>query len=371
MPDTGLSPDALTEAQLRARLETPRLSVIITNFNYADFIATAIDSVLSQHPRAELIVVDDLSTDSSRDVIRSYGDQVIPVFQETNQGQGAGFNAGFERATGDLVMFLDADDFLLPGAVREILSNYVPGVAIYHYRMRYANAEGELGRMHPSPQTPLAEGDLSAQLRDQGRYVGTITSGLVFSRKVLEKVLPMDAGTFRQNADGYLTSCVPLYGPARTSQFVISGYRVHNRQMTNAGGAYARRARWRLAHDEARYAVIREHAGRLGLPVADHLGDRDYLDLEERLISLTFEPEFHPIGSDTAGDLIHRIVSAVPETASGRNATVKSLFWRTMGVLPPKARRLMLQWRIDPQARPPAVAFAARQIRRFAMRRSH
>ena len=98
---------------------TPKLSVVITNYNYADYVGTAIDSVLSQDVAIELVVVDDCSADKSRDIITSYGDRIIPVLQEVNQGHGGGFNAGYARTTGDLVMFLDADDFLLHKADAE------------------------------------------------------------------------------------------------------------------------------------------------------------------------------------------------------------------------------------------------------------
>ena len=123
----------------------PKFSVVITNYNYANFITRAIDSVLSQDVEIELVVVDDCSTDNSREVIQSFGDRVIPVFLAENVGQGGGFNAGLEIATGDLVQFLDADDFLLPGAANRILANYDPKVAMYLYRMRYADLEDNLG----------------------------------------------------------------------------------------------------------------------------------------------------------------------------------------------------------------------------------
>ena len=74
---------------------SPKLSVVITNYNYAAFVATAIDSVLSQDVEIELVVVDDCSKDNSRDIIRSYGDRIIPVLQDVNQGHGGGFNAGY------------------------------------------------------------------------------------------------------------------------------------------------------------------------------------------------------------------------------------------------------------------------------------
>ena len=61
----------------------PLASIIITSYNYEKFLPRAIDSALQQtYPVKEIIVVDDGSTDNSRHIINSYGDQIIPVFQE-------------------------------------------------------------------------------------------------------------------------------------------------------------------------------------------------------------------------------------------------------------------------------------------------
>jgi glycosyltransferase involved in cell wall biosynthesis len=91
-----------------------RASFIITNHNYARYVDQAITSCLHQtHDDVEIVVVDDGSTDDSRDVIASFGPAVTAVFQD-NQGQAAAFNAGFAAATGELVCLLDADDLATP-----------------------------------------------------------------------------------------------------------------------------------------------------------------------------------------------------------------------------------------------------------------
>jgi len=72
------------------------------NFNYGRFIAQAVDSVLKQsYADLELIIVDDGSTDNSKEIIESYHDRRISTIFQSNKGQAAAFNAGFERAKGD------------------------------------------------------------------------------------------------------------------------------------------------------------------------------------------------------------------------------------------------------------------------------
>ena len=137
MKDTPLPSDA--QKPTGAGAAPPRLTVIIGCYNYGRYLPAAIDSVLSENVGAQIIVVDDCSTDNSWDVMLAYGSQITPIFLPVNQGVAASFNAAFAQAAGDLIYFLDADDFVLPGGLKRALSRYEPGVLIYHYRMRYAD----------------------------------------------------------------------------------------------------------------------------------------------------------------------------------------------------------------------------------------
>jgi glycosyltransferase involved in cell wall biosynthesis len=88
----------------------PLVSVIIANHNYARFLEPCVRSVLGQtYAHAEIIVVDDGSTDDSRAVITAFGERVRAIFQQ-NAGQAAALSAGFAASRGDLIALLDADD---------------------------------------------------------------------------------------------------------------------------------------------------------------------------------------------------------------------------------------------------------------------
>lgn len=91
-----------------------KVSVIITAYQHARFISDAIGSVLAQtYPDDELIVVDDGSTDGTREIVTNYGNQLVYIYQE-NRGSAAARNSGIRAATGEYVAFLDADDVWLP-----------------------------------------------------------------------------------------------------------------------------------------------------------------------------------------------------------------------------------------------------------------
>jgi len=98
-----------------------RISIVTLSYNQRDFLQEAIDSVLRQdHRELEYIVVDPGSTDGSREFIQSYGEKISQVVFEPDRGAADGLNKGFSRATGEVFGFLNADDFLLPGALRRV-----------------------------------------------------------------------------------------------------------------------------------------------------------------------------------------------------------------------------------------------------------
>jgi len=94
--------------------QIPRVSVIIPAYNCAEYIAETIESVLNQtYHDYEIIVVDDGSTDATREVVEGYGDRLQYIYQQ-NQGAAAARNHGIRLARGELIAFLDGDDLFLP-----------------------------------------------------------------------------------------------------------------------------------------------------------------------------------------------------------------------------------------------------------------
>lgn len=97
------------------------VSIIIPTYNYGEYLARAVESCLSQtHRDLEIIVIDDGSTDNTQAVMCRFTDRVTYVYQE-NRGVSAARNAGLDRASGDFITFLDADDYLADGAIATCL----------------------------------------------------------------------------------------------------------------------------------------------------------------------------------------------------------------------------------------------------------
>ena len=107
--------------------DLPKVSVIVLAHNYGRFLDDALNSLLHQDYAGglEVIVVDDGSTDDTREVAAAYADRVRYIYQE-NQGVAGAANTGLAAATGELIAFHSADDVALPGKIRrqaEILAS--------------------------------------------------------------------------------------------------------------------------------------------------------------------------------------------------------------------------------------------------------
>jgi len=110
-----------------------RVSAIITAYNSEMFVAEAINSVLEQScPVDDIVVVDDGSTDRTRDIVASYSQNGVRYLYQENQGPGAARNYGLRESNGEIVAFLDADDMWLKDKTRiqlDFLSEH-PEVAL-------------------------------------------------------------------------------------------------------------------------------------------------------------------------------------------------------------------------------------------------
>lgn len=102
-----------------------RISIVTISYNQARFLEQAICSVINQdYLDIEYIVVDPGSTDGSREIIEKYRDRIDKIIFEPDEGSADGLNKGFKHATGDVYGFLNADDYLLPGAIHAIVAAF-------------------------------------------------------------------------------------------------------------------------------------------------------------------------------------------------------------------------------------------------------
>jgi len=115
----------------------PKISVIIPLYNKGFIISETLDSVLAQtFTDFEVVIVNDGSTDNSFEIVSRFSDERIKLFQQQNKGAAAARNLGIEKATGELIAFLDADDYWYPNHLDELYQLYIdfPNCGIYASR---------------------------------------------------------------------------------------------------------------------------------------------------------------------------------------------------------------------------------------------
>jgi glycosyltransferase involved in cell wall biosynthesis len=103
----------------------PRISVVTPCLNQVAFIEQTIRSVLDQrYPNLEYIVIDGGSTDGTVEVVQRYADRLALFVSEPDDGQAEAINKGFAQATGDVLAYINSDDFYLPGALHRVAEEY-------------------------------------------------------------------------------------------------------------------------------------------------------------------------------------------------------------------------------------------------------
>jgi glycosyltransferase involved in cell wall biosynthesis/O-antigen/teichoic acid export membrane protein len=286
----------------------PSVAIVIDNHNYGRFLADAVDSALAQtHPFVEVIVVDDGSTDDSRERLREYGGRVELVLKE-NGGQASALNAGAARVRSDVVIFLDADDRLDPGAAALVASAFRdhPRAVKAQYRLEVIDARGSsTGVVEPSPHLPLPTGDLRrAELTFPFDLVWMATSASAFRVAVLRRILPIPERAFAECPDWYLAHLMSLLGDVLSLDDVGAYRRVHgeNRYETGSSGLDVPHLRQSIVYAAETAQQISRLAGELGLELP-HDRILSVADLANRLISLKLEPERHPLRADRLGTL--------------------------------------------------------------------
>ena len=206
----------------------PRVSIIISNYNYERYVGAAVDSALAQTvPDCEVIVVDDGSTDGSRTVLERYrNDPRVKLILQENGGQAVAMNVGFAASHGDVVIFLDSDDALHPNAVETVLSHWRPGLSRCQYALEIIDGSDRRLGLHPCAQA-MEDGDVHWKLVVGGYYRFMPTSGNAFARAALTPIFPIPEVEWRLCSDTYLVTMSTAYGEVRNIDEPLGCYRVH------------------------------------------------------------------------------------------------------------------------------------------------
>lgn len=296
----------------------PSTSIVVINHNYATYLEQSIESALSQGSAVDrVIIVDDGSTDGSHKIMEKYADRAIIVAKQQG-GHVSAANAGFEKVTGDICIFLDADDYLYPHCINEVAKAWRPSASKVQFRLDTVDEHG-VDQAMPFPHflKSLTPDAVRRQSFRTGVYPWTVSSGSAFSHSYLERIMPIDASRIYRSPDGFLSKLAPLYGEVYSLPKILGAYRVHG---TNAwaqsGGAFSADGvvRW-LQFERVLETAFIEAAARQGVTIRKPLSST-FQQLEYRSLGVRFAPGRSPFRNDTR---LRLILASVPMTLFAQN----------------------------------------------------
>lgn len=315
------------------------VSIIIPNYNYARYLRVAINSALAQTwSPVEIIVVDDGSTDNSREVIESYGERIKPIIK-ANGGHGSALNAGYAASRGQTVIFLDADDELMPDAVEQVVKAWRPSVAKAQFQLEMIDENGTpLGMRVPTFDGYLPNGDIRERITRYGEYPSSPCSGNAYSRAALDRLMPMDEILWSAGSEKSLVFLSPFFGDVVSIRAPLGRYRIHPDNDSGFKGRHLEKLHRRLSAVYFIPETICQVAASKGIALDPRVIGSTSRELKIRMASLRLDPKTHPIATDTRLNLlIQGIGSSLREPDISISVRAKQLLWFVLMAVGPMA----------------------------------
>jgi glycosyltransferase involved in cell wall biosynthesis len=337
-------------------MSLPRISVIIPCYNYARYVGQAIDSVVEQgYPALDLVVVNDGSTDDSLSVIRHHARGAM-IIDQPNRGQVATCNAGFAASTGDIVIFLDADDLLESTALAKIARAWTPDLAKVQYDLMVIDADGrDLGRRFGHFRANFTVQRVRDDFARTATYRWPVTSGNAYSRWFVSLLFPQ---SFRGPVDGYLNTIAPVYGDVRTLPEVLGRYRLHGSNMSSRARTSLGFA-GKIANRRLEVAEMRRHAVIRGLTVPDvDALDHELPFLNYRLMAVKLGMRYDGWERDRSWVLLLKGLTQLRHDGLPPSNTAMHAVWLLLlAVAPRSIASRMIRLRFDREQRKPSWRF--------------
>lgn len=213
------------------RAEQGLVSVIVPVYNRDKYVAQTIDSILAQsYPGIEVVLINDGSTDSSLDILRSYEQRYpekVIVIDQQNQGQIAARNHGIMKSRGQFIAFLDSDDLWYPNKLALQLPLFKDNVGLVYTAVEHIDQHGTV--IHTELCDESLTDDIYMHLLVHNRMTG---GSVVVTRAALEQVGLFDpAFKAAENWDLWLRIC-RQYRAALVNQVLVK-YRIHPENMSS------------------------------------------------------------------------------------------------------------------------------------------
>jgi glycosyltransferase involved in cell wall biosynthesis len=250
-------------------MSKPCVSVLIDTYNHERFIEQAITSVLEQDismSEAEIVVVDDGSTDRTPDLARKFEPRVRLV-RKPNGGQASAFNAGLADCHGEIVAFLDGDDWWEKEKLRAVLEAFAtnPEVGAVGHGLFEVDSEGRrlyLNKPNRAYQCFFRTVEEGVWFPELMSFMGT--SRLAIRRPIIDRLLPVP-NVLTIEADEYLATLAVAISGALVLDQPLTNYRFHPGNLYQFGAFDFERARRKADALTSLVRVLRERLEAFGI----------------------------------------------------------------------------------------------------------
>jgi glycosyltransferase involved in cell wall biosynthesis len=220
-------------------MSKPYISVLIDTYNHEGFIAKAITSVLEQDmPMAdvEIVVVDDGSTDRTAEIVRGFEPR-LRFLQKTNGGQASAFNAGISACRGEIVAFLDGDDWWSPSKLRRVVEelqrNPEVGIVGNGITEVFDNGDEQSEVVRETQRFRINSLDGARIFRRRKSQLGT--SRMTVRAQILRRILPVPESIVIE-ADEYIFTLAAALSEASIVGEALTFYRIHSGNLFQVSG---------------------------------------------------------------------------------------------------------------------------------------
>jgi glycosyltransferase involved in cell wall biosynthesis len=215
---------------------TVRVSVLIDTYNHEKYIEAAINSVLAQEGLSdvthEILVIDDGSTDKTGEIVRSFGDS-IKYFYKPNGGQASAFNFGIPLCRGEIICFLDGDDWWHPRKLTTVLNAFQENEKICGVGHSIIETDEVGGTQYEVGPRNLTRIDFALQdsIALFIRFASCLgTSRLAMRRSAALSLLDIPTQLVFE-ADEYLFTLLPTLGEVIILPDALTYYRIHGENL--------------------------------------------------------------------------------------------------------------------------------------------
>jgi glycosyltransferase involved in cell wall biosynthesis len=304
------------------------LSILVDTYNHERLVAQALKSVLDQDfpaSQREIIVIDDGSTDRTAEMVRRYEPQVRLITKQ-NGGQASAFNSGIPECRGEVIVFLDGDDWWTPGKLRKIAEVFRQdsslGMAGHAFIESFEDGRERTISSDQAARLQLDSVAAANFFRLSRCYFGT--SRLALRADIARKILPVPEALVFE-ADEYLFTMAAALAPFVLLPDPLTRYRVHAGNLFLGAGASKAGERRKASVLRALADALRVSLPGAGTPQAAVDAVLEIVDAEAKQLRLKLDGGW-PWETFAAERTIYRVQHS--------DASVRSKLFRTISMVP-------------------------------------